>query len=1347
MPSSSLSLPNRFQAAALLIRRVLVTFAATLSVAPLAANAQLPYPEQIKQIRAPDAVTKVGADLFGDSVNLYTGTLEFRQVDVSLKGNNSLPVVVGRRVGTGSSSPYRTDRPFGQWDLDIPHVHGVFGATAGWTADGAASNRCSSFGAPSGTSGMSNAGYWDSDEFWGGNFLYVPGYGDQQMLLRDGANLRSPAWPAAATLYPIVTRDQWTFSCLPALKNASTLKKRTGEGFLAIAPDGTKYQFDWMVEYSTSGLSKSASASFASTTPVLTKAQPAETAAVSIPGAEEPATPDEDSIYRLPRNQVWILPTKITDRFGNFVTYTYDTTVPENLVSITSSDGRALTLTYVAGINGPTRQIETVKEITVEGTRTWKYTYIKTGTDLSVVELEKVTFPDASVLNVYGAVSLFHDVHIQPPPGCEDMSGSGTGGYVGVMTHPSGATGSFTLAVTTHGRSNVKKDCRLAGQSGESIVEVNLRPRTFKTMSLTRKEISGAGIETSAWTYDYGPANASWAPCEIGCSSTKEVTVTDPKGNKTIHRFGNRFNETEGQLQQTDVYEGSSILRSTFMEYQASGTNPYPEYWGYQSNDIGDAEQLRKPIPVKRRIVRQQGVDFIYEVNEFDYFARPKDVTKQSLPGAKRREITAFSENYPKWVLGLVDSVSEFGSGGGVGSTVMLANTYNATTANLETARKFGKLQHTLTYNANGSVASAKDEKNQITKFESYKRGIPQLITFADATKVSYVVDAFGNVASITNQNGVTTNYKYDLVNRVTDILPPVGGSVSWNNTKVEYAFMQSIEHDLGAGHLRQTITTGNSVEILYFDALYRQVMSYKYDRSDEAGTSRFLKTGFDIQGNSIYRSYPARNFASLGGAVRTEYDALGRVLAVKADSELGVLTSKNSYGDKFTTTATNNRNYVTTSTFQTFDEPSERAVSSMSAPEGVQVDIARDVFGKPTSITRGGGGKSATRSYVYDANHRLCKTIDPETGATVQNYDLANNLSVQAPGLALPSTTSCDNTAINLAKRIVFAYDANNRLLRTDFGDGSTPIVRTYWPDGNLKTIGAGGVDWTFTYNNLGLIETEFLSYATKTYSISRTYDGNASLTQLKYPDNSTVDYAPNALGEATKVGPYATGIVYHPNGAIKSFTYGNGINHTLTQNLRGLPDRSSDIGILSDVYTFDQNGNADAILDKQEGVTNRTMAYDGLDRLKQVSAPAVWGDAHYSYDSLDNLTRSNLTGGPGIARTMVHEYDSVNRLLRTTGTAGFAFDYAYDTRGNIISRGGQAFRFDLGNRLTSATGRGTYMYDGLGRRMSVVGTDGVNRLSLYSQDGQLLYVTPTGGAGTKYIYLHKHQIAEVKP
>ena len=64
----------------------------------------------------------------------------------------------------------------------------------------------------------------------------------------------------------------------------------------------------------------------------------------------------------------------------------------------------------------------------------------------------------------------------------------------------------------------------------------------------------------------------------------------------------------------------------------------------------------------------------------------------------------------------------------------------------------------------------------------------------------------------------------------------------------------------------------------------------------------------------------------------------------------------------------------------------------------------------------------------------------------------------------------------------------------------------------------------------------------------------------------------------------------------------------------------------------------------------------------------------------------------------------------------------------------------------MTAADGRATYAYDGLGHRFSTVGTNGVNTIQLYIEDGKLLYSGPSGGSGTKYIHLNNYVIAEVK-
>jgi hypothetical protein len=100
---------------------------------------------------------------------------------------------------------------------------------------------------------------------------------------------------------------------------------------------------------------------------------------------------------------------------------------------------------------------------------------------------------------------------------------------------------------------------------------------------------------------------------------------------------------------------------------------------------------------------------------------------------------------------------------------------------------------------------------------------------------------------------------------------------------------------------------------------------------------------------------------------------------------------------------------------------------------------------------------------------------------------------------------------------------------------------------DGLRDTITSNGTLWTNSYNNRRLLENETLAYGRVNYPIGRTYDANGYLAKLTYPDNAAVVYNPNGLGEPRQVGSYATGISYHPNGAIASFRYGNAILHTL--------------------------------------------------------------------------------------------------------------------------------------------------------------------------------------------------------
>ena len=159
--------------------------------------------------------------------------------------------------------------------------------------------------------------------------------------------------------------------------------------------------------------------------------------------------------------------------------------------------------------------------------------------------------------------------------------------------------------------------------------------------------------------------------------------------------------------------------------------------------------------------------------------------------------------------------------------------------------------------------------------------------------------------------------------------------------------------------------------------------------------------------------------------------------------------------------------------------------------------------------------------------------------------------------------------------------------------------------------------------------------------------------------------------------------------------------------------------------------------------------MSYDVRDRLIQTtSSSPVFGTASYAYDVLDNLTSVGVSGGSH-ARQHSYSYDaSSRRLSAVRQTVGGALVAAldYDVQGNLSSKGGQTYQFDLGNRLRSVPGQETgYEYDGHGRRVHAQDVSGQPILSQYGQDGRLLYQQDhRANRRTDLIYLGNRLIAQ---
>lgn len=887
------------------------------STAAVAQDVNRPWEEYDKLVKTHEVVGTLGPTLFGDQVNLYNGALSFSATDISLPGNSKLPVALTRTFTVSKRNGYVNDAPMADWDLDLPNVSGVF--VQGW-----GSQRCSAeFTPPSIPDGLS---FFAPEDYWHGNQANLPGGGGGEMLVAQTGVSK----PAAGGPYYWVTSGFTYFSCLPAIQNG------TGEGFLAITSDGTKYWLDRMAQYREPSLKGAGSTS-------------GQTA----------------------RSKVVLYATRVEDRFGNSVVYTYNNAAnePARLISIEASDGRKITLGY--DLNGHISNAS-------DGLHTWTYQYnYANPIDPNSGTLTAVVLPDVSRWTInFAALSSATIRYSQSQPGgndpvrsCGDPGDVITTGQTGTITHPSGAVGEFSVEPTRFGRSNVPMVCsNYQSPNNDPNDDVSYYPLAYDSFALTKKRITGPGLTAAEWNYLYYSTIVFWDPlgnpvCTSGdcgavkctndtCAGTASVEVLGPDNEWTRYVFGNSYRYNEGKLLRTERGSSSAtILNTETMSYELATTGQtFPTPIGLSPQPRGDGFTSEYLRPQRSRAVTQDASTFSNTVNTFDVFARPLSVVKSSSAGDSKTEVTAYYDDLSKWVLGQVKTVT-------VAGKAASQTDYDPATALPLRTYRFGLLQQTLGYNSDGTLATASDGLNQTTTLSNWYRGIPRLISHPDGTTESATVNDFGWLTAIVDELGNSTGYAYDVMGRLTQITPPAGDPITWNPTVRSFVPTGVSEYGLPAGHWKQSVSTGNGQTTTFYDAQWRPVLTLTEDTADVA-TRNFVVRRYDASGRETFVSYPVVAIATINDTLqgnRTFYDVLGRVVRTEQDSENGVLATTTEYLSGYRTRVTNPRGFQTTTSYQAFDVPSYDAPTNVAAPEGVTTTIARDVFGKPLQITRSG--------------------------------------------------------------------------------------------------------------------------------------------------------------------------------------------------------------------------------------------------------------------------------------------------------------------------------------------------------------------------------------------------------
>jgi len=922
--------------------------------------------------------------------------------------------------------------------------------------------------------------------------------------------------------------------------------------------------------------------------------------------------------------------TKITDKNGNYANINYASTASPEITSISTNDGRVVSLSY-ADSGQTSRRIASISS----AGQTYAYNYQAIAGISGKYFLTSVTRPEGT------SWQYNYNGNLYTSPGSYVMSST---------THPQGGS-------INYGYGFVYFDSQTNPNSRSTVV--------------TNKTTSVGGN----WSFYYTPGSYY---------TYDTTTVTSPSGTITYRHVGPNYSnsgtvwmvgllmsKTIGNIQ-TETY--------TWDKQKISSENNFRPGAFVLKVDTGE---FNAPILTQKTISRD-GASYSTTYGAFDSYGNPGSMTESGVNGGNRTTNFSYYTNAYKWIVNQIQN--EISSDSAV-------NRSFDSSGNMTSITRDG-VTTSFSYDNQGNVSSATFPGGRTHNYSSYKRGIPQYEIQPEGVAIGRIVSDAGNIASENNGEGRTTYYSYDGLNRVTSIAYPAGSQVSINH-----------------GIASKTATRGSLVENTTYNG-FGQVVSVTL-----GGITRNYSV--DAMGRKTFESDPGYS-----SGTSFQYDMLNRLTRVSnADSTAKTI----SYGAG-TKTVSDELGKSTTYSYRGYGNPDHLFLMGIAAPDSsANISISRNSHDLVTSLTQAG----LTRSYGYNSNYYLTFVSNPETGTTSYGRDAAGNMTSRSVGSS--GTT-------------YYSYDGQNRLVTVNYPGATPSVTNSYSRTHKLLSANSSTGNRSFAYDANDNLTSESLLVDGVTFTASYTYNNLDQLSSITYPrSGSTVNYYPDILGRPTQVSGYVNNVYYWPSGQIKQINYANGTVSNYNQNTRLWPSsfstsKSSGANYINSNYSYDGVGNLTGISDSSDASYNRTLSYDSMNRLTNISGP--WGTGRIDYNGAGNITSQGLGSS-----TIYYTYDGSNRLSGISGARSAG--YGYDAYGDVISSNGVTYTYDGAPNLRcincSTAGKIEYSYDSTSQR-SIVAKAGVKTYEMYGLNGnQLIEFTP--GLSNKlveYIYLGGKRVAQ---
>jgi RHS repeat-associated protein len=564
-----------------------------------------------------------------------------------------------------------------------------------------------------------------------------------------------------------------------------------------------------------------------------------------------------------------------------------------------------------------------------------------------------------------------------------------------------------------------------------------------------------------------------------------------------------------------------------------------------------------------------------------------------------------------------------------------------------------GSTQSTqFTYNFRGKVTSVIDPVGRVTLYDYDPVHAYDLFDIKQQTSPGVL----STIASFTYNNqhlpltytdaaGQTTTYTYNAVGQLTQVTDPLN-----ETTKYVYDPL---------GYLTQIINANNQIAATFTYDTFGRVATLT---DSEGYTLQFAYDAMDRITKITYPDGTTRNYTWNKLDLASVKDRLGRITQYSYDAVRNLVDVADPLG-RHTKVA-----YYENGHLKSLTDPNGNTTTW-------NVDVQNRVTGKQYADGR-------QFNNTYEATTSRLKAITDPLGQTKQYTYTEDD---QLAGISY-------SNAVNPTANVTFTYDPYFLRLAS-MADGSGTTQYQYLPVGALgalKLLSEVGPYQNsaigYQYDALGRLSRRTVDVSSETFG----YDAIGRLISHASPLGTfSLAYLGQTQQPISRIlggGPVATRWMYDTNTNDRRLMHiDNGAeprNYHLTTNPENLITE----------------------LDVAGGGTPEswTYSYDAADRLLQATSQDA--QYSYSYDPPDNIT--SLQGPSGVENAT---YNVVNQITSFNNNSFF-----YDANGNLTTDGVRTYQWDAENRLIAVSfnnqpaKRTTFRYDGLGRRIGIISSDG---------------------------------------